>query len=375
MDNSRKEITPEQIGKIVSSGAIWAIIAVALIIIVIFSTVKFRNVEADEVGILLNRLSGETEVIPAKGMQAYNGILSEFFVLDNTLQTLDMTGAAERGDRSGRDDLKIKTIDGSDVYVDIKVMYRIIPEKAATVLRTSGPGTLFKEKWTRDYTRAVCRNYLGELTTEGFYDAAERDVKLQKAKQDINKRLLDFGVKVDNISIPRRPQFYADYEAMIKRKKLADQGVEEEKSKALAAKQKQQTLLVEENNKKNVELEQFKGQMEQLVIAAEAEAERKRKEAEAYYQKTTVAAKADLYKLKQDAEAMLALKKAEAEGLMALKRALEGEGGINMVKLAYARRLKEIKLSGQPFSRMSETQRMEHELHESRTKTLTGGAE
>ncbi|MBT4823255.1 MAG: hypothetical protein HON70_46565, partial [Lentisphaerae bacterium] len=52
--------------------------------------------------------------------------------------------------------------------------------------------------------------------------------------------------------------------------------------------------------------------------------------------------------------------KAEAEGIEALKQALEGEGGRNMVKLEYARKLKGVTITGQPFVRQGATYRFEH---------------
>ncbi len=366
------DFKPEDIIEFAKSTKLWVGIALALTVLALLTTIRVGKVQPDEVGMLLNRLTGKIRILTS-GTQVYNGVLSEFFILDNTLQTLDMTQELSRGDRSGRDDLKIKTVDGSDVYVDIKVMYRIIPKMASEVLRTSGPGDAFKLKWARDFTRALSRDYLGVLTTEGFYDAAKRDAQMLMAKKNINSRLQPFGIEIDNILIPSRPRFYKDYEAMIKLKKLADQGAEEEKSKALAAKQLQETQLVVENNKKNVAVEEYEGTMAQLIISAEAEADRVRKDAKAYYEEHTIAADATLYRMEQESLAILASKKAEADGLMALKLALEGEGGRNMVKLEYARRLKQVQISGQPFTRDGNTKRMEHRLQDDFLNS-TGGA-
>jgi hypothetical protein len=251
-------------------------------------------------------------------------------------------------------------MDGSDVYVDLKVQYKIDPEMAQEVITTSGPGDSYKTKWARDYLRSISRNYLGELTTEEFYDSSKRDAKLVLAQHEASERLRPFGIDIDSIVIPRRPTFYEEYEAMIKKKKLADQAVLEEQSKALAAKQKQQTLIVEENNRKNVAVEEFEGVMTQLVVKVEAEAEKARKEADAYFEKTTVAAVAELYAMTQSATGILARKSAEAAGIKALKEALEGEGGRNMVKLEYARKLKDIKITGKPFTIQGHVERFEH---------------
>lgn len=339
---------------------IWIALAMLLVVVVLVATVRVGRVTGEEVGILLNKMNGRTTVIPQSGVRIYNGITHRFYAIDKTLQSLEMTDVTDRGDRAGRDDLKIKTEDGSDVYVDLKVQYRINADMADAVIASSGPGDLYKQKWARDYVRSIARNHLGNLTTEQFYDASKRDARLAMALQQANLRLSEVGIIIDSIVIPKKPRFYAEYEAMIKKKKLADQAVLEEQSKAQAAKQKQQTLLVTESNVKNVAVEEFRGEMEQKIIAAKAESERTKLQAGAYYEKTTIGAAALLYEKTKTATGILARKKAEAEGIEALKRALEGEGGRNMVKLEYARQLANATFTGQPFTVESRTERFEH---------------
>ena len=64
--------------------------------------------------------------------------------------------------------------------------------------------------------------------------------------------------------------------------------------------------------------------------------------------------------MKQEADGILAERKAEAAGIMALKKALEGEGGRNMVKLEYAKKLKGVSVSGRPYSINPQVERFEH---------------
>ena len=359
----RRDFGPEETKALVEmlrTRFVFVPIALFLIVLFMFKTLRVGNVSGEEVGVMLNRLNGNFTVVKESGVRIYNGLTTDFFVLDKTMQTLDMTVDERRGDRQGKDDLKIKTVDGSDVYVDLKVQYRITPEMADTVLLTSGPGDNFKEIWARDYVRSICRNYLGELTTEEFYDAFLRDQKIGKAQENANDCMNLFGIVIDSIVIPRKPHFYDEYEEMIKKKKLADQAVLEEQSKADAAKQKQETMTVQETNKKNVAVEQFDGEMQQKIIQAEAEAEKARKTADAYYERTTVGAGAALYRMQKEADAILATKKAEAEGIEALKQALEGEGGRNMVKMEYAKKLKNITITGKPFTIQNTIERFEH---------------
>jgi len=339
------------LSKIFGSALMWGAAAVLVIAIFLVVSIRVGRVEGTQIGILLNKLNGKMDIIAQSGVRIYNGITHEFHILEKTLQTLDMTE---------NNSLKIKTIDGSDVYVALKVQYKIIPEKADEVIITSGPGSQYKEKWAWDYVRSICRDHLGELTTEEFYDSSKRNAKMVRAKQEAKDRLVRFGIQIDDIVVPRKPRFYAKYEELIKKKKLADQAVLEEQSKALASIQRKQTAKVDETAKKNVVIEQYRGEMEKMVIQAKAEAERIQRSSDAYFKEKTVGADAEFYKMKQQAEATLAKKRAEAQGIEALKKALEGEGGRNMVKMEYAKKLKNLRISGQPYTVKSATERFEH---------------
>lgn len=347
----KKAADLQTLRRLFGNNLMWIAAALLVLVILLLLCIRIGRVEGTEVGILLNKINGKLETIPQSGVRIYNGITHEFYVLEKTLQTLDMTGG---------ESLKIKTIDGSDVRVALKVQYRIMGELAEKVLNTSGPGDQYKKKWARHYTRSICRDHLGELTTEQFYDSAKRNAQIVKAKQEAKERLQRFGIQIDDIVVPQKPRFYAKYEELIKKKKLADQAVLEEQSKALAAVQIKETAKVDETAKKNVAIEQFRGEMEKITIQAKAEAERVKRSAEAYYKATTVGADAEFYRLEKQAEATLARKKAEAKGIEALKNALEGGGGRNMVKMEYAKKLKNLKITGQPYTIKSRTERFEH---------------
>lgn len=360
MEEHIKKARNEALMNVLRGKFLWVAVAFLVLAVFLFTSIRIGRVTGEQVGVMLNKLNGSITIINQSGVKIYNGITNDFYVLDKTLQTLEISSGADQNQNDSGDRLKIKTVDGSDVYVDLRVQYRINPDMADLIIQTSGPGDLFKYKWARDYVRSICRNYLGELTTEEFYDAAKRNVKIITAQQEANKKLNDYGINIDSIVMPKKPRFYQEYEEMIKKKKLADQAVLEEMSKAHAAKQRQQTLIVEETNRKNVAVEQYRGTMQQKIIAAEAEAEKVRKYADAYYDRVTIGAEADLYSLTKQAEGILARKEAEAKGIEEMKKALEGEGGRNMVKMEYAKKLKDIKISGAPVSIRNDVERFQH---------------
>jgi uncharacterized membrane protein YqiK len=99
-----------------------------------------------------------------------------------------------------------------------------------------------------------------------------------------------------------------------------------------------------------VEVARFDGEMQKQRIEAEAAAKKTMREAEAYAIRIQAEAEAEFIRLQNEAKAVLATKKADAEGIKALADAFKGPGGMNLVRMEYAKRLKELKLTGTPVS-------------------------
>ncbi|WP_309395800.1 SPFH domain-containing protein [Cerasicoccus maritimus] len=339
-----------------SGTIILVLVAIFMVAIALLFTVRVDKVGGTEIGVKVNNLTGGITVIPESGTYIYNGFLNSFFLLDTTVQRLEMTADATRGARDTRDDLRIKTIDGSDVFLDLTINYQIRRDKIEEVVETSGLGDAYKVKWVRDYARSVSRTVFGEMTTEQFYDASVRNEKALKTEQEMNELLKPFGLEVTRV-IAEKFRFHSEYEEKIRSKKLADQEVEEQMSKANAAKQNQIFRTVEATKKKDVLIATFEGQMRQLIVQAEAEANKAIKGAEAYAIETERGADAKFYTQEQNAKAILAQGKAQAQATEVMANALEGEGGRNLVKMAYAERLQGMSLTGQPFTISGETER------------------
>lgn len=348
---------------------ILALITTVLLLALLLVGLRFGEVNGTQIGALLNNINGEVEVITSAGTHVYNGITKTFHVLDKTVQQVEMS-------QENDDELKIKTVDGSNVQLDLNIMYSIQlePDAIRELLKDSGIGDSYKVKWIRDYGRSICRSAFGELTTEEFYDPAKRQEKAMKAMNELNSRLNPHSLMVIQVN-PKNFRFYKEYEEKIREKKLADQSVEEEISKARAAEQVMERMRVEAQKEKEVEIQKVKGAMEELIVTANADAERVIEEAKAYAVSTSVGAEAELYTMQSKAEAILAKGKAEAEGYKKLSDAMKGEGGVNLVKLEYSKRLNTMTLTGQPFVVGGVTERFEHyEEPASRRGTASGAA-
>ncbi|HAV13583.1 MAG TPA: hypothetical protein DCX06_08870 [Opitutae bacterium] len=343
------------------------LIAMIAVIVFLFQTVRVQRVSGTEVGILVNNVTGDITVIAESGTNIYNGLLNSFHLLDMTVQRLEMVAQSNRGQRSGRDDLRIKTVDGSDVFLDLTINYQLRRDMVEEVVTTSGLEDAYKYKWVRDYSRSVCRAVFGEMTTEEFYDASVRNQKAQTAMVELNTLLKPYGIEISSV-IAEKFSFHKEYEERIRAKKLADQEVEEQISKANAARQNQIFRVVEATKKKEVVLASYAGEMEKLVVEATAKAEQDVKQAEAYVIDTELGADATFYQRDKNAQAILVKAQAEGEALTAMAQAYEGIGGFNLVKRAYAQKVGDMKITGQPFTIESKTERLSYQDEAAVTK-------
>jgi hypothetical protein len=149
-------------------------------------------------------------------------------------------------------------------------------------------------------------------------------------------------------------RYYREYAEKIQERRIADKEVQEQRSRGKAAKENQERVVTEETKKLDVAVSRFRGQLYNMEIDAKAEAAKVKQEGIAYLLKAKFDADAEYERLRKEAEAILAVREAEAAGILALRNALEGEGGRNLVKLEYAKRLREAKIIGTPVLRAAE---------------------
>ena len=322
---------------------------------------RLGRVDASEVGILANNLSGNVSVRMEPGSFFYNSLYTDLYQIDKTQKTLRMR--SEQGE-----DVRIKTRDGADVNLDIEVNYRLLLDEKTIldhVVPESGVDKVFagtrnrrqarelleayQDKWIRDYSRSIVRYIFGQLSTEEFYESSKRTEKARESEKELNRLLHPHGIDVTKV-VPDKFRFYEEYETKIREKKEANQEAEKQQDLARAAEEDQKRQEVEAEKAAEVELEKVKGTLERDRIEAESTAIKIKKTADAYAIKTKIDAEARFYEAERRAKGVLAKARAEAEALTNLVKALEGEGGRNLVLRALAQKLRGAQLEGVPYA-------------------------
>lgn len=243
--------------------------------------------------------------------------INDWYTFDTKLQNMEMTFQRTRGDRPTQDDLLFKTIDGNDIGLDVIIAYRIVPEKAPYILQYVAENDFaLRDKIVRTIARSKPRDIFGELKTEDFYIAKNREAQAKKVKDTLQDMFASMGIIIEKV-LTKDYRFNPAYQKAIEDKKVADQMVEKNRSAQHAA--------AEEYKRK---LEQARGEVNKMVADIDGEYLKAKIDADAYYEKQ-----------KLIAQAIKAEGIADAKGIEEMNAAMASAGGEAFVKLKIAEAL------------------------------------
>jgi regulator of protease activity HflC (stomatin/prohibitin superfamily) len=277
-----------------------------------------------EVGVLVCKIGlgcaskgVQQQVFPPGSTNFFAPFVRDFYTFDTKVQNLEMNAGDTSGDRETRDDLQFKTTDGSDVAMDVTVVWNVDPSQAPRLLETVGKSTdEVKEKLVRPMARTHVRDVLNELDSESIYNADKRFQKAEEARERLAATLAPYGVLVSQV-ILHEHRFTPEYEKIIHDRKLAEQRAEQLKSESEAAQQEAIRDLEGARGKVAADIAAAQGELSQAKLSADG----------AYYQQ------------QQNADAIVAERQANAQAIAKRNEALRGSGGRAMVKLKIAEAL------------------------------------
>jgi regulator of protease activity HflC (stomatin/prohibitin superfamily) len=333
----------------------FVIVPIALVVLLILGgrRLTWKEIQADEVAVIINNITGNVKTIDRAGAVVYYPFIQDLYILDKREQEAPMASSNISADFPQGNPIILKTRDGGDVSIDLVIQYKLISKMASKVVQDTGFGEEFKEKWIWDYARTICRYEFGDLSISEFPDSGKREQKIRTSTSELNSLLNPHGILVTSLNFIDY-RYYREYAEKIHERRLADKEVEEQVQRARAAKKNQNRVVTEETKKLEVAISRFMGTLHQMEINAKAEASKIRDAGKAYLIKSLLDADAEYDRLEKEAASILAIRKAEAEGIFALKKALEGAGGRNLVKMEYAKRLRNARIIGTPVLKASE---------------------
>jgi len=229
----------------------------------------------------------------------------------------------------------IQTSDGFYVDVDVSILYRIIdPYKLIT---TVGPGRLYESNGIIPKVEPKLKLALGEMTTEEVYNSPLRVAKSLLTKQLLNEELSSKGIYVEHVLV-RYFKYSEEIQRNIEEKKLKDQLVFTNQSKAKSSAEEAVVKKVKTEGEANIKVKLEEGKAYVMTRNAEKDLYVRTKQAEAdLLVSLAEALKTDLINQayqRKGSDKLVGLKMAEVyRGLDVIMLPSSGPGGLNPLDL------------------------------------------
>lgn len=322
------------------------IVSYIIIVVIVGGWLAFKSLTVDipigQVGVRIQQygLFGKKGVVEkdfGPGWHRNLGPIDKWELFDSTVQTLEMTREANRGTVRSVDDVKVQSADGYAISLDVTIKYRIASGKANQLYRNLGSGSKYKTI-VRNEAQSACMGAFGTMKTEDFYNPVRRRMAANDVREMLVGTLGEKNINIIDVLI-RSVQFDPEYENKIRRKKLADQEVELNKSMAAAERMSGKTQVIEAETAKLVKLVEKEKEAELINMKAETDLQIATIRANAGRYVTEKQADADLINAQKGAEGMLKVRVAEAAGEKLRNEAMQGSGGNILVALEAAQNL------------------------------------
>jgi membrane protease subunit HflC len=341
-------------------------IAAGAIAIVLVSFRSCATIEAGQVGVRINNITGSTEVITQPGLvlELPFGI-HDVYIMDVTPQTFHLRGTENKSALEVRE-LDVRASDGSSFdFNDTTLLFRAIPGKADETLRDSGLGHAYYE-WMLPYTRSILRDEFGRESTISVSDPTSFAKAEDRARQRLNKLLGQHGIEVTSIVTPR-PRFSKDYEDLIENRNQTENQLAVIDSELQRAQTERDRKLAEVERDQNKIIQTKRAELEsQLATAVTTQVETHR-EVDTYKIEKVAAGQAARSAAKSKADELKGQLQADYESRKAQIEAFRNQP-VERVMERLGERLKGVTIEIQPFRNDGSPQRIQ-------LQNVTGGGQ
>jgi membrane protease subunit HflC len=244
---------------------LWLVGAALVVLIVSFRSCA--TVDAGQVAVRVNNITGSMEVITQPGLilRLPFGVHS-VYMLDVSPQTFHLRGQENKGPLEARE-LTVRASDGSlFAFNDTTLLFRAIPTKGDLTLRDSGLDHAYYE-WMRPYARSILRDEFGRESTISVSDPTSFGQAEERAKKRINTLLGHHGIEVTSIVTPR-PRFTKEYEDLIEARNQTENQLAVIDSELARAKTERDRKLAEVERDQNKIIQTKRAELETTLATA-----------------------------------------------------------------------------------------------------------
>ena len=332
-------------------------IAAGAIAIVLVSFRSCATIEAGQVGVRINNITGATEVITQPGLvlELPFGI-HDVYIIDVTPQTFHLRGTENKSALEVRE-LDVRASDGSSFeFNDTTLLFRAIPGKADETLRDSGLGHAYYE-WMLPYTRSILRDEFGRESTISVSNPTSFAKAEDRARTRLNKLLGEHGIEVTSIVTPR-PRFSKEYEDLIESRNQTENQLAVIDSELQRAQTERDRKLAEVERDQNKIIQTKRAELESTLATAVTTQVETHREVDTYKIEKVAAGQAARSAAKSKSDELKGQLQADYESRKAQIEAFRNQP-VERVMERLGERLKGVTIEIQPFRNDGSPQRIQ----------------
>lgn len=228
-------------------------------------------VEPAQVAVVFQTVSGELDTPRRSGTHIIIPVLQEATIYPISFQQYTMSGAAEDSRGNNNDDaLRVRTVDGQEVILDVTVIYRINPDKV----------NLVHERWQNRYTddlirpilRGFVRDAVGRFRAEAVYGESRTEIQ-DTIEEAMRTRMEEDGFDVSDLIIRNVTFSSEEFAQSIERVQIAERQAQEAAFRVQQEAQESERIRVRAEGSRDAAITAAEGEAEAIRVRAEAQAE------------------------------------------------------------------------------------------------------
>ncbi|MDZ4786786.1 MAG: SPFH domain-containing protein [bacterium] len=299
----------------------------------------FRQMGTTEYGVLFRKLppslgGGVGMKVINPGEYALIWPWDRIYRFDISLQYISWgAGSNKEGYKQHSDYVYTRAVDGNEVALAVTVQYRVSdkPEDLVRLVHNVANSNMAVDTLVETVARANIRAFMNELKTSAFFDGKARYEAIDKSKDAMNTNLNPEGIYIEKVILDEH-RF---------ERQLRDGSTDRSYQDKIDETQK----IGQDTERELLRIDTIRAQKAQEFNEVQGKVNRQIAEADGYSKQSKLRGDGFLQAKTNDALGVLAKGKSEVDGMKQKIAALEGQGGIELLKLEFAKYLSKEKPS------------------------------
>jgi len=251
-------------------GAIVAVVGILIGGIFSLLSQGILVVEPAQVAVVFETVSGELGTPLRSGTHIIIPIFQEATIYSISQQQYTMSGMTDEGAIVGDDGVRVRTIDGQEVILDVTLIYNIDPDNVNLVHQR------WQNRYENDLVRPILRGFVRDAVSNFRAEAVygESRSQIQEAiEEDMRARMGNDGFQVTDLIIRNVTFSSEEFAQSIERVQIAERQAQEAAFRVQQEEQEAARVRVRAEGDRDATITQAEGEAESIRVRAEAQAE------------------------------------------------------------------------------------------------------